>query len=115
MNYYTDALKKYAVFSGRASRKEYWMFFLINVVIGIVLNILISVTKSSGVSFIFSAIYLLYVLALIIPSIAIGVRRLHDSDHSGWWLLIGLIPFLGALVVLYFLIIDGTHGSNRYG
>lgn len=94
MNYYTDALKNYATFDGKATRTQFWMFVLVNIIISIVLNIL--------AGFVSAVTYLswIYSLALIIPSLAIGARRLHDIGKSGWWQLIGLIPFVGAIVLI---------------
>jgi len=101
MNYYTDVLKKYAVFEGRARRKEYWMFFLFNIIVSIVIGIIAGLIK-------LPILANLYSLAVLVPSIAVGVRRMHDSDHSGWWI---LVPFVN----LYFAVIDGTPGPNRFG
>lgn len=108
MNWYLEVLKKYAVFDGRARRKEYWMFFLFNVLISIVLTIVEMSLGIFGVS-------LIYSLAVLIPGIAVSVRRLHDINKSGLWLLIAFIPFIGAIVLLVFFVIDGTQGNNDYG
>jgi uncharacterized membrane protein YhaH (DUF805 family) len=108
MNYYTDAFKKYAVFTGRASRKQYWMFFLFNLIAYIILSIISRIIGTSFLSYI-------YVLALIIPNLAISVRRLHDTDRSGWWLLIDFIPLVGAIILLVFLVTDSQAGTNKYG
>jgi uncharacterized membrane protein YhaH (DUF805 family) len=109
MNEYLDALRAYATFTGRATRKQFWMFVLVNVIISVVLNILASMLGSwVGV------ISFLYSLAVLVPSIAISVRRLHDTDRSGWWLLIALVPFVGAIVLLVFYIMKGTEGPNQY-
>src|SRR5437899_1593476 len=93
MHWYLEALKKYAVFSGRARRKEYWMFFLFNLIIGLVLGVIEGVAGGPGV------LESLYGLAVLIPGIAVSVRRLHDTNRSGWWLLIGLIPLIGVIVL----------------
>jgi uncharacterized membrane protein YhaH (DUF805 family) len=90
MEYYTGVLKKYAVFDGRASRKEYWMFVLINFVIGIILG-MVSTALSDKNNFISN----IYSLAVLIPSLAVGARRLHDINKSGWWQLLCLIPIIG--------------------
>ncbi len=108
MNWYLHVLKNYANFNGRARRQEYWMFFLINLIISLVLTFIEVKMGIFGVS-------LLYSLAIFIPSLAVSVRRLHDIDKSGWWLLIGLIPLLGAIVLIIFFIMDGTPGNNRFG
>ncbi|UVL91854.1 DUF805 domain-containing protein [Pseudomonas sichuanensis] len=99
---YLEVLKKYAVFKGRARRKEYWLFVLINFLITIAFGYLDNVLGTNPL------LSLVYALVLMIPSIAVAVRRLHDSDHRGWWL---LVPIVG----LVFLFIDGTPGNNRFG
>ena len=108
MNYYTDVLKKYAVFSGRARRKEYWMFFLFNIIVSLIFFFL-------GILIRFSYLEPLYVLAVLIPSIAVAVRRLHDTGRSGWWILIGFIPFVGAIILLVFMVLDSQSEANQYG
>ncbi|ONI75802.1 hypothetical protein BWI15_08270 [Kribbella sp. ALI-6-A] len=113
MHWYLDVLKKYVVFSGRARRKEFWMFTLFNVIISIVLTVIDRLigTDSSGAGLL-SGIYTLLVL---LPSLAVTVRRLHDTDRSGWWILIGLIPLIGAIVLLVFEVQEGTAGDNSHG
>ncbi len=102
MNWYLEVLKKYAVFGGRARRKEYWMFTLISCIIAWGLMFIEPVLGTRGI------IYGLYSLAVLIPGIAVGVRRMHDSGRSGWWL---LLP-IGNLV---FLVWDSQEGDNCYG
>jgi len=109
MNRYLEVLKKYAVLNGRARREEYWYFVLFNIIINIVLGGIDSVTNGIGL------LAGLYTLAVLIPSIAVSVRRLHDTDRSGWWLLIGLIPVIGCIVILIFMVQDGKPGENQYG
>lgn len=109
MNWYLEVLKKYAVFSGRARRTEYWMFFLFNIIIGFVLGFIEGLFGGPGV------LGMIYSLAVLIPGIAVSVRRLHDTDRTGWWILIGLIPVIGAIVLLVFMVLDGTPGQNKYG
>jgi uncharacterized membrane protein YhaH (DUF805 family) len=109
MNWYLDVLKKYAVFSGRARRKEYWMFFLFNIIIAIALTIVEAVVGLPGV------LSGLYSLAVLLPSIAVGVRRLHDVGRSGLWLLIGLVPVIGIIVLIVFAVTDSQPGTNQYG
>ena len=109
MSWYLQALRKYAVFSGRSQRMELWMFTLISYII-------IFLFIGGAVIFNFSdsadALLSIYYVALIIPAVAVFVRRLHDSDHSGWWFIPEMIvPFIG----LYFCCIDGTSGDNRFG
>ena len=101
--------KKYFVFEGRASRSEYWWFQLIVAPSYIIFEITNS--ESSPVSFLFLVITLL----TLIPAISAGVRRLHDTNKSGFYLLLSFIPFIGGLIVLFFLIVQGTKGKNRFG
>ena len=108
MNYYVDVLKKYAVFTGRAARKEYWMFVLFNTIIGVVLTL---VGRLIGFNFLMS----IYTLAILLPGLALTSRRLHDTGRSAWWILIGLIPFIGAFVLLVFAVLDSQPGQNQYG
>ncbi len=108
MDWYLAVLKKYAVFSGRARRKEYWMYLLISFVISLSLGF---VDKLLGTAFFSIA----YGLAVFIPGFAVTVRRLHDTGRSGWWILIGFIPFIGLIVLLVFTATDGDKGSNEYG
>lgn len=114
MNWYIGVLKKYAVFSGRARRKEYWMFVLINIVVSVGLAIadnVLGTVSQAGVGMLGA----LYSLGVLIPSLAVGVRRLHDTDRSGWWLLIGLIPLIGLIVLIVFFVMDSQPGQNRFG
>lgn len=114
MNWYIEALKKYAVFSGRARRREYWMFFLVNMIIAIILGIIEGVIDSSPESN-RSVLSTLYGLGIFLPSLAVGVRRLHDTGRSGWWTLVGVIPIIGAIVLLIFMAQDSQSGNNEYG
>ncbi len=109
MDWYFEVLKKYATFSGRARRKEYWMFYLFNNVMAFSLLMIEMMLGGPG------AIGLLYILGTIIPSLAVAVRRLHDTDRSGWWLLLSIIPFVGPLVVFIFTVLDSSPGQNSYG
>ena len=109
MEWYLNVLKKYAVFSGRARRKEYWMFFLLNFIIALALGFIEGLFGGPGV------IGMLYSLAVLIPGLAVSVRRLHDTGRSGWWLLIGLIPLIGAIVILVFMVQEGKNESNDFG
>jgi len=105
----TVVLERYAQFDGRAARPEFWWFALANFIVAVALVILIQV---SGI---FWLLYVAYVLGVIIPSIAVAVRRLHDTDKSGWWYLIALVPFVGGLILLILLCLEGTPGPNQYG
>jgi len=112
-DWYLQALKKYAVFSGRARRKEYWFFVLWYLIITILLGILDGMLGlrigQAGV------LQTLYALAVLIPSLAVTVRRLHDTGRTGWWLLIVLIPFIGFIVLLVLMCLEGEPGENKYG
>jgi uncharacterized membrane protein YhaH (DUF805 family) len=102
-------LERYAQFTGRARRAEYWWFTLASLIIGVVLSML------GAASVIFNIVYFIYALAVLVPSLAVGIRRLHDTDRSGWWLLIALVPFVGFIILIVFLATDGTRGTNQYG
>ena len=115
MNWYIAVLKKYAVFSGRARRKEYWFFVLFNIIVSIVLAVIDNVTGSFSATAGMGLLGGIYTLAIIIPGLAVGIRRLHDTGHSGWWLLISLIPLIGAIVLLVFVVTDSNPGDNQYG
>ena len=107
MKWYLKALKNYAVFSGRASRTEYWMFCLFNILFAILVGfigaLLGSVTKTDQ-----TVLGNIYNLALLIPNIAVGCRRIHDTDRSGWWIIVPIVN-------LIFLIGEGTKGDNKFG
>lgn len=121
MNWYLKVLKQYVDFSGRARRMEYWMFVLISVLISLVLTtvdvLLFGYTMfpedPSEISL--APLNTLYGLAVLLPSLAVSVRRLHDSNRTGWWILVALIPLIGPLVLLVFLCLDGTPAPNRFG
>lgn len=114
-------LKKYADFSGRARRSEYWLFTLFIVLVEIAYFILVSAIGggTSGnmnpIGMVLSGLYFLFVLGILIPSLAVSFRRLHDTDRSAWWLLIALLPFVGGLVLLVFTVLPGTNGPNKFG
>jgi uncharacterized membrane protein YhaH (DUF805 family) len=105
MNYFLAALKKYADFKGRARRKEYWYFYLFIIIIVVGLVLLDPLLGSSGIGGLFVAVF---ELAMFIPLLAAGVRRMHDVDKSGWYLLIPIY----SLVLLF---TNGTPGPNQYG
>ena len=115
MNWYLIALKKYAVFSGRSRRKEYWYFYFFYILFVFVLgfiDIMIGTYDEVVEIGLFSGVFVLFML---IPLLATSVRRLHDTDRSGWWLLIALIPIIGAIVILVFTLQDSKPGQNQYG
>ena len=107
-----SVLKKYTEFSGRASRKEFWMFMLCNFIIGVVFGIL---GRIPIIGILFKIVLALFTLAVLIPSIAVGIRRLHDTNRSGFFLLLALIPGPGIVVVLTLCALEGTSGENQYG
>ncbi len=108
MSWYIAVLKKYFVFSGRARRKEYWMFALFNFIIAIVLGVVGGILGTAIIG-------MLYSLAVLIPGIAVTFRRLHDIGKSGWWLLLLLVPIIGVIVILVFMFLAGEEGDNQYG
>ena len=123
---FVDAVRSgfnnYANFSGRALRYEYWWWVVFVWIAGAVANIIDSAlgwrvyeTTAYGIQQGTGPIAAIVGLALIIPGLAVAVRRLHDTDRSGWWLLIVIIPIIGWLILLYFMVISGTPGPNKYG
>ena len=108
MNWYMKVLKQYVDFSGRAQRMEFWMFTLINLIISIGLAIVDMVV---GLGF----LQPIYALAVLLPAIAVGVRRLHDTNRSGWWMLLILIPLIGIIILIVFWVQDSQAGDNAYG
>ena len=120
MNWYLKVLKQYADFSGRARRKEYWMFYLFHLIIVFLLVFLMAFSgggfeAGSEPNFVVIAILGIYVLATIIPTVAVTVRRLHDIGKSGWWYLINFIPYIGGFVLLIFACMDSNNGPNEWG
>jgi uncharacterized membrane protein YhaH (DUF805 family) len=109
MNEYLKAWKKYAEFSGRSPRKDFWMFILGHIVVAIVLSVIASTSEQ------LMWVMPLYGLAVLLPALGLAVRRLHDTGHSGWWLLIGLVPLVGSIVLIVFYATDSQPGSNKYG
>ncbi len=119
MNWYLKCLKQYIDFWGRARRKEYWMFTLWNVVIIMFLAALEAIGTEIGsdsfASYIPMVLYLLYGLFILIPSFTVSVRRLHDIGKSGWWILIGLIPVIGSIILLVWYCTEGQRCENEWG
>jgi uncharacterized membrane protein YhaH (DUF805 family) len=109
MEWYLKVIKNYVEFQGRARRKEYWNFLLFSFIVSIVLLILESVGNLPSV------LSGLYSLAILLPSLAVTVRRLHDTGRSAWWLLIGLIPLIGAIILTVFMCLDSQESDNQYG
>ena len=110
----TRPLKKYADFSGRAPRAEYWWFNLLLIISYVVATILDSMFGLTGWVGSHGVIMVVFALAMLVPSLAAAVRRLHDTDRSGWWVLIALIPLVGAIALLVLLALEGTKDHNRF-
>jgi len=115
MNTYLQVLRKYAVFSGRASRKEYWVFALFNITFVVIAIILDNILGIAMTEVGYGPIYGLYALAMLIPALAVAVRRLHDVDKSGWMILIALIPIIGGIWLIVLLATDSNPEENQYG
>jgi len=116
MFWYLEAMKKYAVFGGRARRREYWLFFLFSTVILLAIAtaaILAGLDAETGIGQ--GGFAVLYCLTVGIPGLSVSVRRLHDTDRSGWWLWIAFIPLIGEIILLVFFVQDSQPGTNRYG
>lgn len=115
MEWYLKVLRQYSDFNGRARRKEYWMFVLFNIIfafIAIVLDNLMGLTIGEiG----YGPLYGLYALIVLIPGLAVGVRRLHDTGKSGWMMLLVFIPLIGGIWLLVLMIMEGDQGDNQYG
>jgi uncharacterized membrane protein YhaH (DUF805 family) len=118
--------KRYADFSGRSRRKEYWLFTLFQTVIAVVLVALLfagmpavdeyGVAGEPGMMvYVGGGLLVLFFLATIVPSLACQVRRMHDQDKSGWFILLGFVPYIGGIIMLVFMCLDGTRGPNRFG
>ena len=116
MNWFLTVLKEhYADFNGRARRKDYWMFALWNLIVCIVLGAIVgALIALTGIKALMVVVYL-YGLAVLLPSLALAVRRLHDIGKSGLWYLIGLVPYVGGIVLLIFLCLDSQPGANKWG
>ena len=111
-----EALKRYAEFSGRSRRKEFWLFILLYIVLsGLATVVDITVFENLLIEEEMGVVSVVLALALLIPSLSVQVRRLHDTDRSAWWLLIALLPIIGGIVLLVFNCLDGTPGDNRFG
>ncbi|MGA2640368.1 MAG: DUF805 domain-containing protein [Spirochaetia bacterium] len=115
MNWYVAVLKKYVVFRGRASRKEYWMFVLFTVIFGIVAAVLDNVLGIAIAGLSYGPIYIIYALATLLPSLAVTVRRLHDIEKSGGYIFVALIPIVGSIWLLVLVCTKGSVGTNAFG
>ena len=114
-SYYTGAFLKYFQFQGRARRAEYWWFTLFNILVTMAISVVEVGTGLTDLETSYGPLSTLYLLALFFPTLALGVRRLHDTGRSGWWLLIAFIPLIGILVLLIFVCVDSQRGENRFG
>ncbi|MEM8859197.1 MAG: DUF805 domain-containing protein [Chloroflexota bacterium] len=115
MNWYLKVLKQYFDFKGRARRKEYWMFTLVNVIIFAILAAIDFTVLGADVETGGMILYPLYALVVMIPSLAVSIRRLHDSGRNGWYILSVFIPIVGGLVLIYFMVQDSEAGDNKWG
>lgn len=115
MNWYLQVLKQYAAFSGRSRRKEYWLFVLFSTLISIVLVILDAMTGTLRAPSGLGLLSGIYALAVLLPSLGVSIRRLHDTNRTGWWLLLGLVPLIGPIVLIVFFASDSNPGDNEYG
>ena len=107
-----EIIKKYAKFEGRANRPQYWYFVLTQFLAFFILELLCVIPFVNIIAFL---ALLVLGLGLIVPGIAVSVRRLHDTNKSGWWLLLCFVPFVGSIVILVFMCLEGTKGANKYG
>jgi uncharacterized membrane protein YhaH (DUF805 family) len=114
MKWYLHALRKYAVFTGRARRREFWIFELMNSAIVLALFVLAVILGKAGYPY-FLSLPFLYTAATTVPSLSSSVRRLHDTNRSGWWLLVGVLPVVGTLILLRITVADSDPGENRFG
>jgi uncharacterized membrane protein YhaH (DUF805 family)/DNA-directed RNA polymerase subunit RPC12/RpoP len=113
--WYLEVLKKYAVFKGRARRKEYWYFVLCNIIISMVLGYIDGKIGIFNMKAGVGVLSTIYSLAVFIPGLAVSIRRLHDIGKSGWWFFLIFIPCVGPLILLFFMIKDSEDGENQYG
>jgi uncharacterized membrane protein YhaH (DUF805 family) len=115
MNWYLGVLKKYVEFSGRARRKEYWFFVLFNLIIMCVLSAVDVFVGTRNAVAGLGVLTGIYALVVLLPGLGVSVRRLHDTGRSGWWLLIALVPLVGGIIVLIFMVLDSERVTNVYG
>jgi uncharacterized membrane protein YhaH (DUF805 family) len=121
MEYMLMPLRRYADFSGRSRRKEYWLFTLGIIIVSVVLSLLLvggmdfnngGLGAMGGLSL---GILIVFTLAILIPALAVQVRRFHDQDKSGWFVLLNFLPYVGGIIVLVMMCLEGTRGPNRFG
>ncbi len=114
MKWYLQALRKYAVFKGRARRREYWIFELMNSAIVLALFVMAVALGKAGYPY-FLSLPFIYLVATMIPSLSSSIRRLHDTNRSGWWLFISMLPVVGPFILLRITLMDSDPGENRFG
>ena len=114
MEWFLKVIREYANFEGRARRKEYWMFTLFSTIFGLA-ALLLDFLIMTEFEFFLPVIIMIYGIGLIIPSIAVTIRRLHDTGNSGWMYLVSFIPFIGGIWLLVLTVLDSTYGENEYG
>lgn len=115
MDQYLAVLSKYAVFSGRAGRREYWMFFLFNLIFSIAARFVDMTSGSDIILLGMKPVTMAYGLAVALPSFAVAVRRLHDIGYAGWWMLLVVVPFIGPVALVVMFCLAGDPGENKYG
>jgi uncharacterized membrane protein YhaH (DUF805 family) len=115
VNYYFEAFRKYAVFNGRATRREYWYFTLVNILAVLGVGLIDQFMGTFNFAVGYGPLSAIYTLTMILPGLGVSIRRLHDTGRSGWWFLITIIPVIGLLVFLYFALLDSDPDSNDYG
>lgn len=115
-DYFLNVIKQhYADFSGRASRSQFWYFTLFSFLISLAISVVTGIIGSVLNTGIFSLLGVLYSLAIVVPSVCLGIRRLHDTGKSGWWYLISLVPFVGFIILIVFWVMDSEADRNQYG
>jgi len=115
MEWFIYTLQQFNDFKSRSRRQEYWRFMLFYILLAIGAHFLDSLFGFASVGDVYGPIYALYIIIMFLPALAVSVRRLHDVDKSGWWLLLGFIPIIGTIWLLIYFLREGTYGPNRYG
>ncbi len=116
MKWFIKCIKQYADFKGRARRKEYWMFTLFYLLFLLPLALLVGIEIGLEIEVpIFTILFVLFIFALIVPTYAVTVRRLHDTGRSGWWILINFIPYIGGIWLFVLTCLDSKPGTNKWG
>lgn len=115
MQWLKEVIAKYATFRGRARRREYWRYILYYVIAFVALVLVDMLTGTFNMESQLGFLSGLFLLFMLIPSVAVAVRRLHDTERSGWWVLLAFLPLIGQLVLLFFFIQEGDEGDNAYG